>query len=81
MFESTIDLADELYITQLDGDWHCTKFFPEFRDKFELKSALSPQTENGITFRFTTWKRLQKQTREVALYLQQIVYPLTTSSS
>ena len=54
---STFDLIDELYITQLEGDFHCTKFFPEYKDKFELVSETEPQTENGITFRFTVWKR------------------------
>lgn len=57
LFESTIDLAEELYITQLDGDWHCTKFFPEFGDEFELKSVSPPQTENGITYTFQVWGR------------------------
>ena len=61
LFKSTIDLTDELYITQIDGDWHCTKFFPEFKDKFKLKSETTKQTENGVAYCFTIWKRLPKQ--------------------
>jgi len=57
LFESTLDLADELYITQLDKDFQCTKFFPDFHDKFELVSETKPQTENGITFTFQVWKK------------------------
>ena len=57
LFASTLDLADELYITQLDGDFGCTKFFPKFSDDFTLVSQTEPQTENGITFRFQVWQR------------------------
>jgi dihydrofolate reductase len=61
LFATTIDLADELYLTQLEGDYGCTKFFPEYEKDFELASKSEPITENGITYRFTVWKRLPKQ--------------------
>jgi dihydrofolate reductase len=57
LFGSTLDLADELYITQLEGDFGCTKFFPDFEDKFTLVSQTQMQTENDITFQFEVWKR------------------------
>lgn len=57
----TLDLLDELYITQLQGDWHCTKFFPEFKDKFELAHETEPQIENGITYTFQVWKHKDKE--------------------
>ena len=57
LFASTLDLADELYITQLDGDFNCTKFFPKFDDQFKLKSKSEPQTENGIDFHYEVWVR------------------------
>lgn len=57
LFASTLDLADELYLTFVEGDFNCTKFFPEFEDKFEKVSESEPITENGVTFRFTIWKR------------------------
>lgn len=57
LFKSTIDLADELYLTLIDQDFNCTKFFPQYEKDFELVVQTKPQTENGITFRFTTWKR------------------------
>lgn len=57
LFASTIDLADELYITQLDGDWHCTKFFPEYQSKFRLVEKGTEYCENDILFRFTVWVR------------------------
>jgi dihydrofolate reductase len=57
IFAQTVDYADELYITQLEGDFGCTKFFPPFKDTFELAEESAPQTENGITYRFQVWKR------------------------
>jgi dihydrofolate reductase len=57
LFASTFDLVTDLHLTQLEGDFHCTKFFPEFRDTFTLISQSEPITENGITFRFENWQR------------------------
>lgn len=61
LFESTLDLADELYLTQLEGDFGCTKFFPEYKNDFFLKSHSEPLTENGITYYFEVWKRKETQ--------------------
>jgi len=57
LFASTLDLANVLYITQLkDQDWHCTKFFPPYKDKFQMVSESEPITESGITYTFQVWK-------------------------
>ncbi len=58
LFESTLDLADELHLTHLDGDFDCTKFFPEFEDKFTLVEKSEPITENGITYHFARYQRI-----------------------
>jgi len=57
LFASTIDLADELYLTHLDQDFNCTKFFPEYQEQFELINKSQPQTENNITFYFAMYRR------------------------
>ncbi len=57
LFQSTIDLADELYLTQLQGDFHCTKFFPYYAHQLELVSLSEALTEGGISFRFEVHKR------------------------
>jgi len=57
LFASTLDLADELYLTRIDDDFHCTKFFPKFEDKFILKNESESVTENGITYRFQVWSK------------------------
>lgn len=57
LFQSTLPLADELHITQLEGDFHCTKLFPEYEQSFICFSQSEPITENDITFRITVWRR------------------------
>lgn len=61
LFAATIDLADELYLTRLSGNFHCTKFFPAFKQDFERIDTSEPITENGITFHYEVWYRLHKQ--------------------
>jgi dihydrofolate reductase len=58
LFEASLDEADELFITQLDADFHCTKFFPTFSGNFELVSSLGPYEENDISFLFEIWQRM-----------------------
>lgn len=57
LFATTLDLADELYLTLIEQDFHCTKFFPEYQSLFELAGQGDQETENGLKFRFTTWRR------------------------
>jgi len=58
LFASTFDLVTELHLTQLEGDFQCTKFFPEYRDSFRLVNQGEPITENGIRFWFEVWRRI-----------------------
>ncbi len=57
LFETTLDQADELVLTRVEGDFGCTKFFPEFEESFVLTDKGQEQEENGIKFRFEIWKR------------------------
>lgn len=57
LFAQTIQYADELILTQVQRDFHCTKFFPEYEYSFVRVSRSEPITENGITFCFETWRR------------------------
>lgn len=56
LFESLIDQADELYITQVCGDFGCTKFFPAFESGFTLVKRSPIREENGIEFQYQVWK-------------------------
>ncbi len=57
LYESTLDLADELYLTRLKDDFGCTKFFPAFEKDFKLAKRSNAQQENGINFCFERWIR------------------------
>ncbi len=57
LFGSVLGRADELYLTQVEGDFGCTKFFPAYEDAFERTYVSGSLTENGITFRFEIWRR------------------------
>jgi len=59
LFAATLQFADELILTQVYADFHCTKFFPEYEQDFYLVSHEEPITENGVTFRYETWRRKQ----------------------
>lgn len=55
LFGETIELADVLYLTEIQADFNCSKFFPEFKDKFALAESSDPITENNITFTFNKY--------------------------
>lgn len=57
LFRSALKLADELYLTRLDADFSCTKFFPDFEARFILSSKTEPVVENNITYHMEVWKR------------------------
>lgn len=57
LFASTMQYADELILTLIEADFHCTKFFPSYEDDFMCVSKSNPMTENGTTFTFTVWRR------------------------
>lgn len=56
LFKSAIEFADELYITQVNGDFKCTKFFPKFEDRFYLVKRSVIKKENGTEFQYQIWK-------------------------
>jgi dihydrofolate reductase len=58
LFAQTLDLADELYLTRIEGDFGCTKFFPEFISRFKKISSAEPLTENSIGLHFEIWQKI-----------------------
>jgi dihydrofolate reductase len=57
VYAETIGQAEELLLTQVQGDFHCTKFFPPYRDAFRLATEDGDRQEDGVTYRFETWSR------------------------
>jgi dihydrofolate reductase len=57
VYVKLLPYVQKLYITRIQADFYCTKFFPEFEDQFELSFKEPLQQENGLTFQFETWNR------------------------
>lgn len=58
MFTEGLGIAEELYLTQVDGDFNCTKFFPEYEGGFKEKERHSTQYEGDLAFTLTVWERI-----------------------
>ncbi len=58
VYGETIGEAAELLLTQVVGDFDCTKFFPPYQADFQLAAQGEDRQEGGITYRFETWQRL-----------------------
>jgi dihydrofolate reductase len=64
VYAGTIDDADELFITQVLADFHCTKFFPPYRAGFTLATESEEHQEGGVAYRFETWSRAEAAPRD-----------------
>jgi dihydrofolate reductase len=59
VYAETIGKAEELLLTQVVGDFDCTKFFPSYQPEFQLAAHGDDLREGAITYRFETWQRLR----------------------
>jgi dihydrofolate reductase len=57
VYAATLPEADELWLTQVEGDFHCTKFFPPYGDTFGLATRSPEHQDGAISYRFETWRR------------------------
>lgn len=51
IYAQTIDLADKLYLTQVEGDFGCDTFFPDY-SSFRNETFIGAGQENGIKYKF-----------------------------
>lgn len=58
VYEQTLPLADELYITHIDADFGCDVVFPEYEHSFELKQTSDLHTQNGFIFTYSVYTKL-----------------------
>ena len=56
VYTSTIAQADELVLTQVEGDFGCTKFFPPYSQDFVRVEEGAEQHEGGLGYRFERWR-------------------------
>jgi dihydrofolate reductase len=59
VYQQVIDtgLADELYLTHIDADFGCNRFFPSYDDDFTLIERTDTEEQNGFHFRYATYRR------------------------
>jgi dihydrofolate reductase len=55
IFVQTMDYVDELYVTEIEADFACDRFYPPYKDDFTLVSDSGPQSENGLTYYFRVY--------------------------
>lgn len=55
VFEEALEFADELWLTEIEGDYDCDVFFPEYKDAFVLSAEVGTQEENGYKFHYRNY--------------------------
>lgn len=58
VFAQVINVADELYLTQIEADFNCNQFFPEYDQKFESSAQSELHEENGFIFSYAVYKKV-----------------------
>lgn len=58
VFEESLEYIDELWLTEIEGDYKCDVFFPEFKNKYVLASESGPFEQNGCKFHFRNYTRI-----------------------
>lgn len=51
-------LCSSIFVTHIDNTFDCDTFFPEFNDKFELKTRSETISENGNTYCFCAYEKV-----------------------
>lgn len=49
---------EHIWLTVVEGDFDCTKFFPEYEKEFKLISRSKSYKDNGIIYRYEQWRRV-----------------------
>ncbi|MDZ7744671.1 MAG: dihydrofolate reductase [Candidatus Saccharibacteria bacterium] len=55
IYEQALPYADELYLTHIEADFGCDKFFPQFQQQFMLFDEQPPMEENGFIYRYIVY--------------------------
>ena len=57
IYNQTLLQAEELYLTEIDYDFLCDQFFPQYKDAFHIVEASAWQYEKDVPYRFTIWAK------------------------
>lgn len=55
IYDQTLKRADELYITEIDAEFGCDRFYPSYKEQFELSRQSTVHQENGLRYRFCVY--------------------------
>jgi len=59
IYKATINRASELYLTIVQDDFDCDRFFPDYQD-FSLIKRDGPNIENSLTYYYELWQHPAK---------------------
>ena len=62
VYAETIAEAEQLLLTQVVGNFDCTKFFPPYQAEFRLAAQGDDRQDGETTYRFETWQRVERKT-------------------
>ena len=57
VYQQTIARADFLYLTQIESDFGCNQFFPDYAAQFELVDQSPPQYEDDLAYTYAIYRR------------------------
>jgi dihydrofolate reductase len=58
LYAETLPAVEQLWLTRVEGDFGCTKFFPPFEPEFVLVDDVpAPPVADTPSIRFQTWQR------------------------
>lgn len=61
------DLVDEIYVTKIENDYECDRFFPVITDNFFLKEQSEMYTDNNVHYNFEIYKRRSTEKNNISL--------------
>ena len=59
IYAATLSRTDELYITEIDADFGCDVFYPEFTEHFQIVDQGQLRHENNLNYRFNRYTPVQ----------------------
>lgn len=57
LYASTLTMTDEVYLTHIQGDFGCDRFFPEFADQFTCTQQSDWLQSGDYTYRFAVYTK------------------------
>jgi dihydrofolate reductase len=57
IYKNFLDLGvvDEIYLTLINADFNCDKFFPEYEAKYYMKESADTMEQNGFSFKYAKY--------------------------